>query len=259
MRLFFAAVLLLVGVTAQAASIYLTGPERSGLLEGRSYNITWSADGIETVSLMAYRERTALGGEPRGSFVIPIAEGVPAAQGSHPWIVPWIDAIQLVVRLKGYDSAGREVAWSDRNYAFRPAVMANRTQDGIYLDLHQRMNQRLYVQRSGQLTHAYLSTSSAEYNWRSRNSHTKVPHDHEGTYRVLDKKPMHWSTLFQVEMPWAMRYHGGHFIHATAPANYHSLGTPASSGCNRLTESDARELYHMTPVGTRVVVIGPSG
>jgi len=76
---------------------------------------------------------------------------------------------------------------------------------------------------------------------------------------VLEKKRSHWSTLFNVRMPWAMRYHGGHYIHATSPNLYRLLGRPASHGCNRLTHRDARELYQTTPLGTRVEVVGPDG
>lgn len=60
-------------------------------------------------------------------------------------------------------------------------------------------------------------------------------------------------------MRYSLRYHGGHYIHATTRNYYSALGQPASHGCNRLTLEDARALYLMTPIGARVEVIGPSG
>lgn len=239
-------------------SLSLTGPNREGMLEGASYNITWESRGIRSVSLVAHGTRTPLGTESRGSFDTVIAEGVPATSEAQ-WTVPLIDAITFFIKAKGYDDSGQLVAIDERGYRFRPAAMADRMADGMYLVLNQRINQRLYVQKDNRITHAYLSSSSRNYEWRPRNSHVQRPHDHAGVFRVLSKTRNHWSIVFQVDMPWAMRYHGGHFIHATSPNLYRNLGEPASSGCNRMTNHDARELYQMTPVGTRVEVIGPEG
>lgn len=253
-------VILLIVVTAVTVGgqqVSITGPNRQGMVEGRTYTITWRADELESISLVAHGIRTPLGTESRGDYEIVIAEGTPALQGKVDWTVPWIDGADFFIKAKGYDAGGKIVAIDERGYDFRPAVLANRMKDGIYLDLHQRVNQRLYVQKNSRITHVYLSTSSQNYLWLPPNRHMKVPHDHAGVFRVLEKELNHWSVLFSVDMPYAMRYHGGHFIHATSPNMYQYLGTPASSGCNRLTLTDARELYMMTPVGTRVEVIGP--
>ena len=142
---------------------------------------------------------------------------------------------------------------------FRPVVLEKRAADGIYLDLHKRTDQRLYVQKNGKLVKAYLSSSSENYLWLPPNRHLNKPHDHAGVFRVLSKEPDHMSRLFAVHMRWAMRYLGGHFIHATNRNLYRNLGRAASHGCNRLTLYDAKQLYDATPVGTRVEVIGPGG
>ncbi|MCE5199379.1 MAG: L,D-transpeptidase family protein [Armatimonadota bacterium] len=258
----FGAVLVLFLCTvggAEAQSVSITKPNRAALLEGQNYTITWNADDVKSASVVAYGPRTPLGGKSRGNFSIVIANRAPAGSRAVNWRVPWIDAIRLSVKIKGYDSQGRLTATSQRNYGFRPKVLANRTQDGIYLDLHKRTDQRLYVQQHGKLTRAYLSSSSSGYDWLPPKTHIPKPHDHAGVFSVLEKTPNHHSQLFDVDMPWAMRYHGGHFIHATTSAYYKYLGTSASHGCNRLTISDARQLYKATPVGTRVEVIGPKG
>ena len=242
---------------AQTATV--TGPNRSALLLGAEYTLTWSSEGIRSVSLVAHGERTPRGTESRGRFRFAVAEGVPADGGSAAWRVPWVDSTTLFIKVKGYDAGGQQVVENERGYRFRPAVMERRTADGITLDLHRNRNQRLYVQRGGEITHVYISSSSENYRWRPAGRHILAPHDHAGVFRVLSKSRNHWSRLFDVNMPYAMRYHGGHFIHATSRNLYRNLGRPASHGCNRLTLHDARELYQMTPIGTRVEVIGPYG
>lgn len=242
-----------------AQSISITGPARIGMLEAETYAISWTSSGIESVSIVAHGTRTPLGTRSRGSFNMAVTEAVPATWESAEWTVPWIDSVTFFVKVKGYDLDGNMVAFDERGYRFRPAVLANRTEDGIYLDLHRRTNQRLYRQENYRITHAYLSSSSENYEWRPPCNHVRRAHDHAGVFSVIEKKRSHWSILFDVEMPWAMRYHRGHFIHATSPALYRLLGVPASGGCNRMTNHDARELYRLTPLGTRVEVIGPDG
>jgi lipoprotein-anchoring transpeptidase ErfK/SrfK len=238
--------------------ITLTGPNREAMLQGETYLITWTtSESIESVNVVASGHNTPLGDKSRGDFVLQIAESVPSDQRQLAWKVPWIDARVFLIKIEGYDSTGQLIATAEREYVFRPRSLANRTKDGIYLDLSTRNRQRLYVQKNYKITHVYLSSSSETYLWLPPGKHIKTPHDHAGVFSVLEKKLLHKSKLFNVDMPYAMRYHGGHFIHATSPEMYAYLGQPASSGCNRLTLHDARELYAMTPLGTRVEVIGP--
>lgn len=245
------------GVSGQSLSV--TGPARVEMTEGRTYTITWVAGGAETVNIAVYGERTSLGTQTRGTFQIVAAKGIPAADGEFQFEVPWIDARHFAIKIKGYDRSGMQVGMDERSYAFRPAIMASRTADGIYLDLHERNNQRVYMQKDRRITHIYVSSSSENYHWLSRTHHISQPHDHAGVYRVIEKRRSHWSSLYNVRMPYAMRYLGGHFIHATSTRYYKLLGGPASHGCNRLTLHDAQELYNMTPIGARVEVIGPKG
>lgn len=255
-------ILLMVTTSAimgHAQELAITGPAREALIEGRTYTITWQANGLQNVSVSAYGTRTPLGDVSRGDFDIPIADNIPASDGGVSWMVPWVDSIEVAIRLDGFDESGQLVAVDERRYAFCPAAMAFRLADGIYLDLHDRTDQRLYVQSNHRIVHVYISSSSRNYLWMPPNRHLDIPHDHAGVFRVLEKIPNYWSRLFKVPMPYAMRYLGGHFIHATSPDMYEYLGGPASSGCNRLTEYDARELYEQSPIGTRVEVIGPSG
>jgi len=254
----FIALFLAVG-SAGAQTISITGPDRLGMLEGETYVITWEAGGLESVSIVAHGTRTPLGTQSRGNFSIAVVEGVSAGAGSAEWTVPWIDSITFFIKAKGYASDGRQVPFAERGFRFRPSVMADRMEDGIYLDLSKRTNQRLYRQQDYRITRAYFTSSSEAYHWRPPGSHISSPHDHAGVFSVLEKRRMHWSTLFNVQMPWAMRYHGGHFTHATSRNLYRNLGMPASAGCNRMTNHDAREIYRMTPLGSRLEVVGPDG
>jgi lipoprotein-anchoring transpeptidase ErfK/SrfK len=246
-----------VAPAAWAQEIVITWPGERELVEGRTYTLEWLAGGASTVNILIDGMRTPLGAKSRGPFVIVLATGVPAAEGEYEFVLPWIDVIEFRIKIKGYDPSGYQVSIGERSYAFRPAVLADRTADGIYLDLHERTNQRLYVQKDRRITRVYLSSSSENYLWTAPDRHLKKPHDHAGVFKVLEKRRTHWSRLYQVQMPWSMRYHVGHYIHATSPNLYPLLGRPASHGCNRLTREDARELYEMTPIGTRVEVIGP--
>jgi hypothetical protein len=254
--LVLAAIMLASAVSGQTVSI--TGPSRSELTEGAKYMLTWSAGSAETVNIAITGTRTPLGQQSRGDFLIPIAKGVSAAQGEYSFTQPWIDAISIRVIVNGY-AGGKRILSGERTYRFRPAALDGKTPDGIYLDLHARANQRLYTQKDGCITHVYFCSSSEAYLWLPPNRHIAGPHDHAGVFKVLDKSPDHWSELYKVRMLWAMHYLGGHYIHATSPNLYRYLGTPASHGCNRLTRYDAYQLYQMTPIGTRVEVIGPNG
>ena len=258
----FISCMLLLGALSSdvhAQRLELTGPDRAGMLEGDTYRVSWKTEGIRSVSIIAHGPRTPLGNASRGDFLFVVAESLPAERGAAEWTAPWIDAKSFFLKLKGYDNAGRVVATDERSYGFRPATLADRLHDGIYIDLHRPKRQRLYVQLNGQITRSYLTTSSENYRFRPEGAHHSEPHDHAGVFQVLSKERNHWSSLYDVNMAWAMRYHGGHYIHATTENLYDELGSIASHGCNRLTRKDARELYSMTPVGTRVEVIGPEG
>lgn len=251
-------IVLLAG-TGGAQTLAFTGPERDTLLEGDECSIEWMSWGLKSLSIVAYGERTRLGESSRGEFVIVVGSALPAEDGARMWTIPWIDAVRFGIKLKGYDHFGRLVKVAIREFDFRPKVMADRTADGIYVDLHRRVNQRLYVQRNGRVTRCCLTSSSVRYDWRPMNVHPGKIHDHAGVFSVISKELNHWSTLANVNMAYAMRYHAGHYVHATSRNLYRDLGRPASHGCNRLTLHDARELYKMTPIGFRVEIIGPEG
>ncbi len=252
-------ILALVSGAVFGQSISLNSPNAEELVEGNQYDIAWHSAGVETVSLIIHGTRTPLGTVSRGAYSIVVAHKVDAELESVTYRLPWLDSIRFTIVARGYDAGGREVTETVLEYAFRPKVLANRWRDGIYLDLNRRVDQRLYVEKDRSITRCYICSSSENYRWLPPNHHIAKPHDHAGVFHVISKSPNHRSVLFSVDMPWAMQYNGGHFIHATSLRLYRLLGRAASHGCNRLTRSDAHALYLTTPLRMRVEVIGPKG
>jgi len=257
-RFCFIVLFLIVCVSALAQDMFISGPEQAELTEGQTYVAAWNAGGAETVDISLVGTRTPLGAKSRGPFEIIVARGIPAVENERAFTMPWVDSAEFALRIIGRDGSGNRISAGEREYRFKPAVLANRTDDGLYLDLHEKTNQRLYVRKEGVIAHVYISSSSMKYRWLASNVHPETPHDHAGVFRVISKTPKAHSRQYDVDMPWAMQYLSGHFIHATSPNLYRLLGRPASHGCNRLTREDARSLYEATSVGTRVEVIGPS-
>ncbi len=71
-----------------------------------------------------------------------------------------------------------------------------------------------------------------------------------GQYVITDKKRIHQSSIYHVEMPFFMRLNCRDFgLHAGAVPNY-----PASHGCIRLPSDVAQKLFSEIPVGTVVMI-----
>lgn len=250
-------VLAFISAPLVAQDVYFNAPVQAELTEGVSYSVEWLAGAAETVDILICGTRTSVGGRARGAFEIVVGKNVSAVQGLQTITIPWIDSLKFFIRIISRDGAGKKVSSAQREFRFRPAVLADRLSDGIYVDLHQKTNQRLFVQSSGVVTKAYICSSSMNYSWKPANVHPKAPHDHAGVYKVISRQPSAYSKLYEVEMPWALQYLSGHFIHATSPPFYKLLGKPASHGCNRMTREDAHALFDATPLGARVEIIGP--
>jgi lipoprotein-anchoring transpeptidase ErfK/SrfK len=75
-----------------------------------------------------------------------------------------------------------------------------------------------------------------------------------GRFQVTRKSRRSWSVPYRVWMPWATYFVRGIAFHQARSVPV----TPASHGCVRVTAGDARWLYALTPVGTKVRVIARS-
>ena len=107
--------------------------------------------------------------------------------------------------------------------------------------------QRLYAYEGEQIRWVMLcSTASSGINLPPDENMDGI-HNHFGMFSILDKQKNKFSIIYKVAMPYALHYHGGHYIHATQETQF--LGTPASHGCVRLRLSDAKKLYEWAKVG----------
>jgi len=64
-------------------------------------------------------------------------------------------------------------------------------------------------------------------------------------FTIQAKKKNHWSTIYDVWMPWSLLIKSPYYIHAGVLP-----GENDSAGCIRLFRQDARELYYLVDVGT---------
>jgi len=110
--------------------------------------------------------------------------------------------------------------------------------------------QRLTYYVNNTLLHE-ATVSSGKWNWP-----TPV-----GEFVIINKDPRAWSKLAGLWMPYWMGFAGGKFgIHDLPEwpggkkegANH--LGKRVSHGCIRLGTDQAKEVYAMTPVGTKLVI-----
>lgn len=69
-----------------------------------------------------------------------------------------------------------------------------------------------------------------------------------GDYRIERRITRDWSVPFAVWLPWAQYVVGGYAFHAHVSVP----GYPASHGCMRLYEPEARTLWSFTSIGTPV-------
>ena len=72
-----------------------------------------------------------------------------------------------------------------------------------------------------------------------------------GRYEVFRKRRRSWSVPYRVWMPWASYFVRGIAFHQARSVPV----VPVSHGCVRVTAADARWLYGLTPVGTKIRVI----
>jgi lipoprotein-anchoring transpeptidase ErfK/SrfK len=75
-----------------------------------------------------------------------------------------------------------------------------------------------------------------------------------GTFRVGWRNPREWSNPYKVWLPYWQQFHGGMGFHETT--TYIHDGGIGSHGCVNLLPRDARQLWDLAKVGTRVHAFG---
>lgn len=227
------------------------------LTEGEPAVLAWSAGPrVYSVAVTAGYHRTPLGGRSRGDQTLVLQPATPLPHGRLEWAVPWLDTARVTLKLKAFARDATLVAMHELELPFRPAILADRTDDGIYVWLTSPHGQRLYLQRGGAVQQVAICSGAEGRYAVPAARHPLRPHDHHGVFRVQGKVRSCRSSLNQDWlMRYVLRYHNGHAIHATTAGYYHLLGRPASHGCIRLHLKDAVELYGRVGVGERVEVL----
>ena len=81
-----------------------------------------------------------------------------------------------------------------------------------------------------------------------------------GTFHILSKSRLLWSTKYSLYMPYSLRFYNGYFIHELPywPGGYREgqwhLGIPVSHGCVRLGIGPAERVFNFTNIGTKVII-----
>ncbi|MFQ6099408.1 MAG: L,D-transpeptidase [Armatimonadota bacterium] len=222
------------------------------VIEGERIGIRWlSSRDVKQIRLYYYGQACPVGGKPRGKFDGFITQLV-RNEGDVQWKVPWMDGLKFRLRIAGFDARGRRLAEDEQTVGFRPRVMSDVEPTCIVVD---RAHQRLYYQRDGQILRMHVvSTARRGYvtprmepggRWRGR-----------AVGRVFAKRVWAWSRAYQCPMPFwmAITSSGSHGIHAATRQAQRFLGRPASHGCIRQHENDAKALFELVKPGTAVYV-----
>lgn len=109
--------------------------------------------------------------------------------------------------------------------------------------------QRLYARENGRVVNEFVCSTGASGRivYPGEPDLKDAIHDHVGRFRVLSKERYKFTRTYNTSMNFALRYIGGHFIHATEDVG--RLGQPASHGCVRLHPRDAAWLFDWIKIG----------
>ena len=224
------------------------------VIEGVETTLAWDARGpIQKVRLYFYYDRTPLGGASRGTFGRIIYGQMLPNLGEVPWMIPWMDTAAFRLRIAGYDGGGNLVAEDEIGLRYRPAELRDLPDHAIAII---RTRQRLYYYKDRRVQRMHIvSTAAPGYVTPRMVPGSRDPRRGE-MGRVFGKQRSAFSRMYRVAMPYWLQItsSGSHGIHATSPRYYRYLGRPASHGCVRQHDDDARILFNMVGVGTPVYI-----
>lgn len=113
-------------------------------------------------------------------------------------------------------------------------------------------SQRLYAWENNRLRWTMIcSTAPRSLSVPSGVELTGI-HNHIGQFTILAKEKNKFSRAYNTPMPYALKFYGGHYIHATTEIS--RLGIPVSHGCVRLHPKDASKLFGWATEGDSVIV-----
>lgn len=103
--------------------------------------------------------------------------------------------------------------------------------------------QRMWVQERGRITFGPVPVRTGRTGFATR----------IGLQRIYMRAADHWSTLYDVAMPYSQFFNGGIAFHGIDGSVY---SPPGSHGCVNLKLKDARALWTVTRIGDPVYVFG---
>lgn len=124
----------------------------------------------------------------------------------------------------------------------------------IYFWLNKQMGA---AYENGQLVRSFRIISGCDRPARSQNGSWHYKPTPKGTYRAINKV-FGYSIKYEADMPYAIQFKPGHYIHAWAwdeplPEPGHPF---ASHGCISLDLDDAKFLFNWAPIGTIIYIWG---
>lgn len=147
------------------------------------------------------------------------------------WDLPDLARTTVYLRVKGTAPNGQV-------FASNVLTVHSVPKDAIVVS---KTNQRLWAFKDGRLQQRYLvSTGQIDYDTRA------------GWFSVYSRQKEHHSSIYDVDMPYALFFSGGQAIHSSSALRH--LGSPASHGCVRLPRRHARELFDDSAVGRPVII-----
>lgn len=193
------------------------------------------------VALEDQRNRNLLlSREERSRFTPKIRERVLSSQKPPTEQIKKHSQLQLLVNYKSINTQKNKGKWE---------IAENTVSRLIRID---RSLQRLFVYENGRCIFCFKCSTAVTGKILSVNEDSNKPHDHVGVFSIQGKELNHYSRKYHVNMPYALQYWGGHYIHATKAIS--RLGRPASHGCVRLHPKDAKILFKFAQVGDVVEI-----
>jgi lipoprotein-anchoring transpeptidase ErfK/SrfK len=135
-------------------------------------------------------------------------------------------------------------------------ALKRRVQIVVTKSMLERGYQFLETYVDGQLMHRFTVSTAWERTAEGKSGRIFNASTPAGVFTPDSFEPKRYSMLWKVWLKYVIRFNSGIWIHATSPDHYHELGAPASSGCVRLHEEDAKTLFNLvTQFGMKEVAI----
>lgn len=213
---------------------------------------------IPTIQFLVRYQLTPLGGKSRGEKTVSIGKISGDFECNNLiWKVPWLDAINFELIVKGYNTSGERIFQIEKPLSFIPLALVEATRMinekgiesfGARADVVDCIYKRLYFLRNSFPEFMILISDGKHH----PNGGGPTPC---GVFHVIGKWQKRYSSQYHCWMPYCLKFVGKYNIHATLPKFYKLLGQSASHGCVREHLEDAKKIYAANQIGDLVVVV----